>query len=210
MSDKNPIEAFKLQYQTMLAEYQVMRQSIYDYRSMQGQLDNVTLAALGISIPIILAILDRSMDFVGVILLIPILFFAVAFTQLRHERMLMIAAIYIDGELRPKIEKILERLSSEKLEVFGWEAFLTRRSWLNGLFLQWLAICLRAILGFGAGIGILGIYAFIRLSQLGKIYPFEIWLLTINGVLLIIDLLIALGIARQRYTFDQKNYYGKK
>lgn len=210
MADNNRIEAFKMQYQTLLTEYQVMRQSIYDYRSMQGQLDNIALAALGISIPVILTILDRSLNYVGVILLIPILFFAVAFTQLRHERMLMIAALYVDGELRPKIEQLLSKLSKENLTVLQWEGFLSRRSWTDNLFFEWLAICLRAVLGFGAGIGIMGIYAFIRLAQPEKMVSFEVWLLVINGALLIFDLFIALGIARQRNTYKKKNYDGKK
>jgi len=209
MADNNKIEAFKMQYQTLLTEYQVMRQSINDYRSMQGQLDNIALAALGISIPVILTILDRSLDYMGVILLIPILFFAVAFTQLRHERMLMIAALYVDGELRPKIEQLFSRLSKENLAVLQWEGFLSRRSWTNSLFFEWLAICLRAILGFGAGVGVMGVYAFIRLSLPEKMYSFEAWLLVINGALLIIDLFIAFGIASQRNTYKKKNY-GKK
>jgi MFS family permease len=210
MADDNKIEAYKMQYQTMLAEYQVMRQSIYDYRSMQGQLDNVTLAALGISIPVILTVLDRSLEHMGVILLIPILFFAVAFTQLRHERMLLLAAIYIDEELRPKIEQILLRISKENLSVLRWEEFLSRRSWTEGILREWLAVCLRAILGFGAGIGVMGVYAFIRFSLPERMYSFEAWLLVINGALLIIDLFIAFGIARQRQLYKKKNYYEKK
>ncbi len=86
------IEALKMQYQTLISEYQVMRESVQNYRSMQGQLDSITLAALGISIPVILTILDRSLTYAGVILLIPILFFAVAFTQLRYERMVTVSA----------------------------------------------------------------------------------------------------------------------
>lgn len=208
--DKNKLEAFKMQYQTLLAEYQSMRQSISDNRSMQGQLDNVALAALGISIPIILTVLDRAMEFLGVILLIPILFFAVAFTQMRHERILMVAALYIDGELKPKIEKILANLSSEKLLVLQWEDFLARSSWFRSLLFEWLAVCLHSILSFGAGIGIIGIYIFIRLSSAGKIYPFELWLLAINGIMLSYDLFAARTIARQRHAYKKEKFSNKK
>lgn len=206
----NKIDALKLQHQTLLAEYQGMRQSIYDHLSMQGQLDNTTLAALGISIPVILTILDRSLEYMGVILLIPILFFSVTFTQLRHERIITTAAIYIDGQLRPQIEQILLRISKENLPVLQWEEFLTRRSWLKGVFQEWISICLHAVLGLGAGVGIIGIYAFIRLSQLQKMYSFEIWLLSINGILLIFDLVIALGVARQRQSYYREKHYEKK
>ena len=207
--DKNKLEAIKLQYQTLMAEYQSMRQSVSDNRSMQGQLDNIALAALGISIPIILTVLDQAAEFLGVILLIPILFFAVTFTQMRHERMLMVAALYIDGELKPRIEEILAKISSEKLLVLQWEGYLSRNSWYRGLFFEWISVCLHSIIGFGAGIGIIGIYAFIRLSYSGKIYPFEIWLLVINGILFFYDLFAALTIARQRRAYN-KNKFSQK
>jgi len=207
---ENKIEALKMQYQTLLAEYQVMRQSISGYRSMQGELDNITLAALGISIPIILTILDRSLDYMGVILLIPILFFAVAFTQLRHERMILVAALYVDGQLRPQIEQILSKLAKENLPVLQWESFLTQQIWTRGVLGEWLAISLRAILGFGAGTGIIGLYAFIRFTQPQNIHPFEKWLLIINAILFIVDLVIAFGIARQRKSYNGENEYAKK
>src|SRR5574338_1265128 len=108
---ENKIEALKMQYQTLMSEYQVMRQSVQEYRSIQGQLDSITLAALGVSIPVILTILDRSLEYVGVVLLIPILFFAVAFTQIRYERMVTVAATYVDANLRPQVEQILSELS---------------------------------------------------------------------------------------------------
>ena len=123
--------------------------------------------------------------------------------------MLMLAALYADGELRPKIEQLLSRLSKEKLTVLHWEEFLSRRGWIEGLFLEWFAICLHAVLGFSAGIGVMGIYAFIRLSQPDKMVSFEAWLLAINGALLIFDFLIALGIARQRVAYKKKKHYGK-
>ena len=209
MADNNNIEIFKMQFQTLLTEFQDIRQNNNDLRTMQGQLDSIALVALGISIPVILTILDRSLNYVGVILLIPILFFAIAFRQIRHERMIMLAALYADGELRPKIEQLLSRLSKEKLTVLQWEEFLSQRSWTDGLFLEWLAICLHAVLGFGAGFGVMGVYAFIRLSQPDKMVSFEAWLLAINGALLIFNFSIALGIARQRIAYKKKKHYGK-
>lgn len=206
---ENKAEALKIQYQTLISEYQVMRQSVQDYRSMQGQLDSITLAALGISIPVILTILERSMEYVGVILLIPILFFAVAFTQLRYERMVTIAATYIDANLRPQIEQILSKLSKEKLPVLQWEKYLAGQNITNSLLIGWVALCLRSILSFGTGIGVIGIYAFIRISQPQGMQLFEVYLLVVDGILFIGDLAFALMIARQRGVYNKKNSYEK-
>ena len=206
---ENKIEALKMQYQTLIAEYQVMRQSVQDYRSMQGQLDSITLAALGISIPIILTILDRSLMYAGVILLIPILFFAVAFTQLRYERMVTITAMYVDSALRPQIEQLLSKLSKEKVSVFQWEGYLAGQNPTSNLFVGWVVLCLRSVLSFGTGLGVMGIYVFIRLSQPQTMQLFEVWLLAIDGILFVCDLVFALGIARQRSTYNKKNSYGK-
>ncbi len=206
---ENKAEALKIQYQTLISEYQVMRQSVQDYRSMQGQLDSITLAALGISIPVILTILERSMEYVGVILLIPILFFAVAFTQLRYERMITIAATYIDANLRPQIEQILSKLSKEKLPVLQWEKYLAGQNITNSLLIGWVALCLRSILSFGTGLGVIGIYAFIRISQPQGMQLFEVYLLVVDGILFIGDLAFALMIARQRGVYNKKNSYEK-
>jgi hypothetical protein len=53
MLDENKTEAIKMQFQAMLADYQLTRQSVLNFRSMQGQLDNVTLAVLGASVVIV-------------------------------------------------------------------------------------------------------------------------------------------------------------
>ncbi len=206
---ENKIEALKMQYQTLMSEYQVMRQSVQEYRSMQGQLDSITLAALGVSIPLILTILDRSLEYVGVILLIPVLFFAVAFTQIRYERMITIGATYVDANLRPQIEQILSKLSKERLPVLQWERFLAGHNPTNNLLVGWVVLCLRSILAFGTGLGVIGIYAFFRISQPQGMQSFEIYLLIVDGLLFFGDLAFALTIARQRGIYYQQNLYEK-
>lgn len=202
-------EALKLQYQTLMTEYQVMRQSVQEYRSMQGQLDSIALAALGVSIPVILTILDRSLEYVGVLLLIPILFFAIAFTQIRYERMVTVAATYVDTSLRPQIGQILSRLSKESMPVLQWERYLAGQNLTNNLLIGWVVLCLRSILAFGAGLGVVGIYIFIRISNPQNMQSFEVYLLIIDGLLLAGDLAFALMIARQRGVYNRQNSYEK-
>jgi hypothetical protein len=101
-------------------------------------------------------------------------------------------------------------MSKENLPVLRWERFLSLDSWTEGPLWKWLATCLRSILGFGAGVGIMGVYVFIRFSQLQGMLSFEIWLLAVNGILLVIDLVVALDVARQRQAHDRENYYEKK
>ena len=206
---ENKTEALKMQYQTLMSEYQVMRQSVQEFRSMQGQLDSITLAALGVSIPVILTILDRSLEYVGVVLLIPILFFAVAFTQIRYERMVTVAATYVDVNLRPQVEQILSKLSKEKIPVLQWERYLAGQNLTNSLLIGWVVLCLRSILAFGTGLGVIGIYAFIRISRPQGVQSFEVYLLIVDGLLFIGDLAFALMIARQRGVYNRQNLYEK-
>jgi len=207
--NEDKVEALKMQYETLMAEYQVMRQSVQEYRSMQGQLDSMTLAALGVSIPVILTILDHSLDYVGVILLIPVLFFAVAFTQIRYERMVTVAATYVDVSLRPQVENILSKLSKEKLPVLQWERYLAGQNLTNSLLIGWAVLCLRSILAFGTGVGVIGIYTFIRISRPQGMQSFELYLLVFDGLLLIGNLIFALMIARQRGVYNREQKYEK-
>ena len=103
----------KLQHNTLLVEYNMLRESISGSRQLQAQSDNIALAVLGISIPI---------------LLIPIHFFAIAFTQLLYERILMVAELYIDTVLRPSIDILVTFASPEKVHLLQWEGYLSRRS----------------------------------------------------------------------------------
>jgi hypothetical protein len=133
-------EGIKLQFEALMDEYKMVRDMVADHRQMQSQLDNIALASMGVSIPLILTVLDRNPSAIGVILLIPILFFSIAFTQYRHERLLTISAMYVDAELRPRIEKLLTKLRIDEAEVLGFEKFLSKRSWAPHLLLEWLAI----------------------------------------------------------------------
>jgi hypothetical protein len=207
MRDETKLEGLKMQYEALLTEYSMVRGHVANSRELQSQLDNISLAALGISIPLVLGILDRSMDLAGTILFIPTLFLAVAFIQIRHERILLVAAMYADSELRPRINKLLSQISSAKVQVFQWEQFLSKGRWAKGLLLEWLSIISHTALPFYSAIGVAAIYAYIRLSLSHQGYPFEIWLLVVNGVILLVDLFTALRIAQIRVQYYKEQRY---
>jgi hypothetical protein len=208
MTEKNKIEVVKLQYEALLTEYRMLREMVSNSRQLQGQTDNIALAMLGVSIPIILAILNQSLYLVGVILLLPILFFAIASSQIRHEHMLLNAAMYVDAELRPKIDNLLTSISSEKVELFQWESFLSHQIGAPNLLGLWIAICARASVGLGAGLGIIGIYVFIHFFQTsGPMQFFESLLIAVNCLLLFLDLALAFRIALKRYLYLKKIHH---
>jgi hypothetical protein len=206
---KNNTEALKLQFEALISEYNTLRQNIIHHSEMQGQSDNIALVALGGSIPLILTIVNQPKDSTGFILLIPVLFFVIAFTQLRQERLLLIAAIYIDANLRPQTEKILSLLSVDNARVFQWEEFLAQRTWAPNLMLEWFSVCTRSIIGFTAGLGITVVYMFIR-NFGGPVtfyaYSYDTWLLIINTLIFFLDLVIAFRIAWIRYHYLMKYY----
>jgi hypothetical protein len=201
------LEGLKLQFEALLTEYNNLRDDIAKRREMQGQMENIALAGLGVSIPMILAILDRDPNAIGAILLIPIVFFAIAFAQLRHERSLLVRALYIDSELRPKLDELLASISDAEVAVLGSEAFLYRHSWAPRFVLEWFATTSRATLSLAFGIGVTGIHAYLRTAVFVAAWrPYEIWLLVVNALMLSGNLAIAWLIARKRYHYYLRNY----
>ncbi len=201
-------EIAKLQLDAYLAEYKTARDIVERSRVMQGQLDNLALVALGVSIPLVLVIVDRGPTAIGAVLLIPILFFAIVFAQLRHERILYIYATYVDAELKPKINDLLSAVSKSKVLVFESERFLVQRSWAPTLFLQWAATVSRGIIGLTIGLAVVILYLYLRLLLFKSgLYSYEIWLLIINSLILIGNLIIAFFIARIRYADRKERYW---
>ena len=156
------MEGLKLQFETLMSEYNELASSKANYRQAQNQLDSLSLAGLGVAISLILVVLDRNSQNIGVILLFPTLFYAVAFTQLRHERLLLVAAMYIDAELRPQINRILSQLAKDDIQILGHEKFLSQRSWAKGFLLEWFATANRALISLAIGIGIAFVYFYVR------------------------------------------------
>lgn len=193
-----------------MQEYQELATSKANYRQMQSQLDSLSLAGLGVGISLILVVLDRSPQNIGVILLFPTLFYLIAFTQLRHERLLTVAAIYVDSELRPQIEKTLSALSKNNIHVLGHEKFLSNQSWAKNLLLEWLATASRAIVSLAIAVGIASIYVYVRFTLLTSSWnSYEIILFIVNFLLLAVDMTIAFFIARARYSYVDRYYSSK-
>lgn len=208
----NSLEGIKLQFEAMMSEYHELESRKSNYRQMQSQLDSLSLAGLGIAISLILVVLDRNPQNIGVILLFPAVFHAVTFTQLRYERILLVSAMYVDTELRPQINKLLNRLSKNDIDVLGHETFLSNRTWARSLLLEWLATASRAIVSLAIAIGIALIYFYVRvmLQPSAAWNSYETWLLIFNVLMLAANLVIAFFIARTRYKHVSRHYKNEK
>jgi len=206
---ENSSEGIKLQYETLMSEYKELASGKANYRQMQSQLDSLSLAGLGVAISLILVVLDRNPQNIGVILLFPTLFYTIAFTQLRHERLLTVAAIYIDAELRPQIEKILSKLLQNEVHVLGHEGFLANRGWAKGFLFEWFATTSRAMVSLAIAVGIAIIYFYVRFVSLPSFWnSYETWLLIVNILMLVVNLAIAFFIAKTRHMYLNR-YYAK-
>lgn len=194
--------AINLQYNVVMTEYNMVRELVGDSRKTQSQLDNFALAGLGLSIPLVLAILEQNPNVIGAILLIPILFFIIAFTQLRHERMLILSAVYADSNLAPKIRLLITKLATPQVSLFEFDSFLAKNSWVPNLFLEWLANLSRTAISLAAGLGLIVIYFFLKVTVGPTSWEsYELVLLFVNLLLLMGDAFIAyrVGITRHNY-----------
>lgn len=188
----NP-EGVKLQIDTMLAEYQVLRQAIEKFRDMQGQLDNLALTVVGLSIPLTLAVLERSPESVGVILLVPIVLFLISFSQLRHERQIAIDASYIDINLRPKLNQLLSTISGHSVSILEYEAFATMRNPVSkNRLLETIAVASRSAISISCGVGLIVLFLYVKFFFTdSKWYFYEILLLLINFAVITVVFLLS-------------------
>jgi hypothetical protein len=193
---------FEPYFNAILAEYNMVRTQVTNHRQMQGQLDNLTLAALGVSITLILAVLDQNPKDIGVILSLPILFFTMAFAQLRHERQINLDAIYVDSELRPRASKALSPASSDNIPVFEYENYHARHYFPPNLLVQWIVTTSRAGIELGAGVGLIIACAYIQLAIFNYSWnAYQTWLLLVSLLILTADLTLGFYIARLHYNF---------
>ena len=194
-----------LQFGALLAEYKMLRDQVANYRQMQGQLDSLALTALGLSIPLILVILERDVDFIGSTMLLPILFFAIAFMQLRHERQINLDSIFVDSNLRPKVNGLLSQFSVNEVSVFEFESFLAQHYFPPNLFVQWVVTTSRAGIGISVGIGLILICLYLQLVLFKTTwYTYETLLLLIALLVLVSNLMLGFFIARVHYRFYKK------
>lgn len=196
----------KLQFDALLTEYKMLRDQVGYHRQMQGQLNGMTLTALGLSIPLILVILERDLDAIGAILLLPMLFFTIAFIQLRYERQINLDSIYVDSNLRPKVNELLSQVSLGKVSVLEFEIYLARHYFPPNLLVQWVVTTSQGGIGIGVGIGLIAACLYLQLVLFKLNWnAYETWLLLIAFLILASDLGLGFYIARLHYGF-----YGKR
>jgi len=195
----------ELQFDALLAEYKMLREQVAYSRQVQGQLDSLALTALGLSIPLLLVILDQRLDSIGVILLLPILFFAIAFNQLRYERQINLDSIYVDSIIRPRVNRVLSQVSVSEVSVFGFEDFLSEHYSPPNLIVQWVVTSSRGGISLGIGIGLIAVCLYLQLALFKLNWSaYETWLLVIGFLILVGDIGLAFYIARMHYSFYKK------
>lgn len=208
VKDSTSEEGLKAQLDVLLAEYSSTRNIIDSYRGTQNQLDNLAFGVLGLSIPLISYLIEKNLLESGVLMLLPLLFFAIAFNQIRQDRMIFNTARYNDQIIRTKTNAILSKLSSIPVSVLEMEQFFIKKG-VNTLFLTWLSVLLAGIISIVIGSLILFSQFFLRpLSPILVWSGFEIGLFAISVCALMVDLGLAFHIASQR--FDYYRQYLKK
>lgn len=171
---------------------------------MQNQLDNLAFASLGLSIPLISYLIDNDLVILGVIMLLSLLFFAIAFNQIRQERIIFHTAIYNDSIIRPQINTVLSKLSNSSISLLKFEEHLIKKG-VSTLLLNWISVLLSGIISMAIGLVILMAQFYLQpLTNMPSWSPLELGLLAINLMAIIIDLGLALHIARQRQAYFQR------
>jgi hypothetical protein len=204
-SKKDNHENIKLLNDVLLAEYNMLRDAVLGFRQMQGQLDNLALTALGLSIPLILVILEQSLDAIGIILFLPMLFFAIAFVQLRHERQINLDSTYVDANLRPRINELLSKVLTQEVSVLEYEKFLAAHYFAPNLLTQWVITTSRGGISLAVGLGLIVMCLYLQLIMFKLSWnAYETWLMIINFTMLVVNVALAFPTARMQYRFYTK------
>jgi hypothetical protein len=210
LSPEEKLTGARLQFDVLLAEYNKRTEDIFRLRNAQGQLDNIALAGLALSVPLILAITenDKSEE-IGVILLLPVIFFAITFTQIRHERTIIAAATYIDGVLGPAMSNLISRLSDSKVSVLEYTRHLTEHSLVPNQLVDWISITGRCAISIAIGVGLIAVFLFLRIALFDADWQgYEVVLLALNTVVLVGDLVLAYFTAGTRQDYlTARGYY---
>lgn len=203
------VEGLKLHHGTLLAEYNQLRDHIGMLRNVQSQLDHVGLAGLGLAVPLIVFVFEQNIADISAILLLPILFFAVAFTQIRHERHVFNQAFFVDQVLRSRINEILQELEQRKVSVLEYERNLTLTFPVNSLLAHWVGVASQSLISMVAGCGMLLLYVFLRPPVNVQWSLFAIVLFIVDVLCFFACLVLAFYVARIRYTALQVHYQNR-
>lgn len=200
------VEGMKLHYETLLAEYNQLREHVGIHRNIQSQLDHIGLAGLGLAVPLIVVIFEQNIADISAMLLLPILFFAIAFTQIRHERHVFTMSFFIDQVLRNRMNEILQELEQRKVSILEYEKYLTLTFPANTLFTHWLGVVSQSMISLGAGCGVLLLYLFLRSPLRVSWSPLAVALAAVDILCLAACLILAFYVARKRYAALQIHY----
>jgi len=190
----------KFEFDALMAEYHAIKETLAIQRQMQSQLDNVALTGLGLSVPLILVILERNPSAIGAMFFLPVLFFSIAFIQLRHDRQIVLDTIFIDSVLRPRMNALVSMLRDEKVFILLHEDYLAKYYMPTNNFIQWIATMSRASIGLAVGIGIIVVTLYVQLTLLDLSWQaYETWLLLVSTLLFAFNAYIGAYSARLGY-----------
>jgi hypothetical protein len=201
--------AFRFQMDVLLAEYDMVRSEVASYRQMQGNLDNIALVGLGLTIPLVLTILSENASSVGAVLLTPLLFFAIAYTQLRHERTIVVDSQYVHETIRPQAITLLDQLSVQGIRLFEFENFLSGMLEPKSILMQYAVTLTRAAISLGTGVGIILVVMYLQLFALDLDWQsYETVLLIINTIALVVVCIVGWLAASYDFQYRERSRTG--
>lgn len=175
-----PKEAVEVELKVVLEEYKTLRQEILANIDASRQILNLTLTGTGLFLAVSPLFVQSQLP--TLFLLVPLVFYAMAWAQLRYILLVQDINHYLGEDVEPRIRKGLEEIASttdrEFDAVLGW----SNRG--GGLFRHHRSVLILPIAAANYGIPLLaavtsvGAYFLIVLGGGGTIGPID-WFLTV-------------------------------
>ncbi|MCI0561664.1 MAG: hypothetical protein MN733_24510 [Nitrososphaera sp.] len=179
-------ELLKLEHATLLEEFRAARENMLFDVGLSRQIINITLTAAGILVvgaPYII-----QSDLPTLFLIAPLVFYPLAWSQIRYLHISNVISQYLLTVLIPRIQRVLKELSPDKDRDFdsimSWEAYLGAAERRYGLILLPIA-------GGNYGINLLAVmfsicgYFVVVYEKSQPITTLDLILIIINVILLL-------------------------
>jgi len=200
----------QLLFQTSLEEFRALKEEQSSFMNAQRQFVLYALVSAGGIIPIIVGLLGSAKPelLVAIMIAIPIVFEAMAFVYLGHQRWVQLIGEYIQNYLRPQLSAFLGQMTSEpnRLSVFEYERFIRINAKTNRV---------ESIILVFAGIGDLILLVLPSIGSLVAAYyisyttstPWTVWhqvLLIANIVILLIIIAVTVYLTSRPLRLEER------
>ena len=108
---------YQLELDLLKEEYKVLKNEIISNLESGRQVMGITVASIGVFIALGKVAVDAGM--VDVFLVVPFLFYALAWTQLRHVFLVLDIGVYLRTQIAPRIRNLLELTVTESVNDFS-------------------------------------------------------------------------------------------